>query len=295
MKNLIITLGLASTFLFSCEETLIDDPLSVGTDVAESFESEMIMEISEEEINGQVESSILKTEAQLDNTGGARMAINVSYDSATRRMTIDYGDGHTNQAGKIVAGKVLVDFTGERLAYRRNRRVPLYLRFDEYQISYDGFKVDSVAIGGLRTVTLDRTADSTGATITTTSTLTDGTYTFPGSETITRSGSMTRTKTFEQGYVTVEKSGSFNGVTRQGADYSFTIETPIFKSSECTAAGGRFPIPVSGVSVWKVGNVEIRSLDYGDGTCDDKAILTTPAGETEVTLFQQLPARFRRS
>ena len=75
----------------------------------------------------------------------------------------------------------------------------------------------------------------------------------------------------------VEITGTRSGVNRNGNTYSAEITTKLVKNFSCAHV-------VSGV-VTITKETTSRSIDFGDGTCDDKATVTLANGTTkEVTL-----------
>jgi hypothetical protein len=62
-------------------------------------------------------------------------------------------------------------------------------------------------------------------------------------------------------------TGSSTGVNRKGKAYTTSITVPVVKRASCSwIESGRLDITPEGMAV--------RTLDYGDGTCDTKATLT---------------------
>ncbi|MDF2438288.1 MAG: lipoprotein precursor [Bacteroidota bacterium] len=62
-------------------------------------------------------------------------------------------------------------------------------------------------------------------------------------------------------------TGSSNGVNRKGKAYTTNITVPVVKRAACSwIESGRLDITPEGMAV--------RTLDYGDGACDNKATLT---------------------
>jgi hypothetical protein len=75
----------------------------------------------------------------------------------------------------------------------------------------------------------------------------------------------------------VEITGTRNGINRNGKAYSAEITTKLVKNFSCAHI-------VSGI-VTITNDTSSRSIDFGDGTCDDKATVTLANGTTkEVTL-----------
>jgi hypothetical protein len=94
----------------------------------------------------------------------------------------------------------------------------------------------------------------------------------------------TRTREWTQGYSTLtpmddiyEITGSATGKNREGDDFSITITTALKKIIGCRWL-------VSGVLELSSAGKDNRVLDYGDGSCDSKAVLTYKNRTYDITL-----------
>ena len=179
------------------------------------------------------------------------------------------GDGCEGPHGVVRSGKIIITFSGERKEAGSYRTVTL-----------EDYMVDSVALEGIRTVTLV-SSDSVSRVVSTS--MTGGKVTFPDGTFATRDAS--KTKTIVRGedegddYSTV--SGSASGVKRDGTAYSNTIVEDLLFLRSCRAAG--IYVPVSGIKEVTNGDTT-ASIDYGDGECDNIVSVTVDGETTEETI-----------
>lgn len=99
--------------------------------------------------------------------------------------------------------------------------------------------------------------------------------------------SANRVRTMLEGLETLEDreddvfeiTGTATGTCHNGNTFSSTITTPLVRRVACQW------IESGVVSIESEGRRGNRSLDFGDGTCDDKGIVTLSNGQTrEITL-----------
>ncbi len=93
------------------------------------------------------------------------------------------------------------------------------------------------------------------------------------SRTVTLLGELTQTLSDDVCLV----SGSASGTDRKGGAFSVTINTPLRRQMDC-------PYITKGVQTIKIQGKKDRTIDYGDGTCDDKAKLIIDGNEFEFNL-----------
>ena len=97
-----------------------------------------------------------------------------------------------------------------------------------------------------------------------------------------------RTTTMSKGSSTLEKSddeftttGTGNGSNSRGKTWTHSITQGLLRKNDCFRTS--YFAPVSGVISF-THNASVGSIDYGDGTCDRKAILTINGSSREITL-----------
>lgn len=193
---------------------------------------------------------------------------NVSYEAATRTLTIDFGNaGCVGKDGKKRQGKIVH-------VYSQDRKVET-TTFVDYFV--DGNKIEGTRVrtwvSGLPPV--GRTLDVK---------LTGGKITFTDGTTLTIEGNWTRTFAPNQGAFSTE-TGTCSGVGRNGIRYTATIEKPLVRKITCFAQ--KIPYIVEGIrkiELSKDHKKTILTIDYGNGECDNKATITIDGKTKEIEL-----------
>lgn len=182
-------------------------------------------------------------------------------------VTIDFGESCVGSNGRVRSGKLVVELTGS-----------YYTEGMVRTITPDGFTVNGWTLEGTRTVTnmgLNEQSQMYWTVVVEGAKLTDNEGNFGTWE-------ASRVRTLVEGAETegcednvVAITGGSSGVGRQGKSFTATIIEPIIKPRSCRW-------PVSGVREVQVeGRDAPRSLDFGDGECDNVATLTFPNGRTK--------------
>lgn len=182
-------------------------------------------------------------------------------------ITIDYGTSTETQHGRVINGKVEIEISGPKNTYGTIRT-----------ITYIGCVIDSIGIEGSSTETFS--GDNLATRMSTITS--DVTYTLPDGTVITRVGEKVRE--WLQGVDTpmdrtddmIQITGTMT-VTTPDASYVRYISDPLIRLGDCHHA-------VQGIVEFSSGDVVLASLDYGDGTCDNFAELTTEGATVEITL-----------
>jgi hypothetical protein len=191
--------------------------------------------------------------------------------SYPRTMTIDYGtDGCPGPGGRTRKGQVVVVLSDTLIQPGATRTV-----------NFVDFYIDDAKIEGTRTL-LNEGFDANG-NIKLNRTVTNGKITFPNGEYATWEaahivqqveGGNTPNVVLDNVF---EITGGSSGVNRHGKSFQVTITEPLVKKRGC------FWI-VEGVKTLTV-ETKTATIDYGDGTCDNKAEVTLPNGTTkEITI-----------
>lgn len=180
--------------------------------------------------------------------------------NSVKTVTVDYGSTNCDcNDGKTRRGKIVTTFTGQYLA---PGTVITHTPVDYYvnDIRYDGTK--TVTNMGLNAngqpyfnVQIDGTATKTDGEVVT--------YT------------STRVRTWVQGYTTLtnryddqfEITGTANGSFSNGGGYSAVTTSPIHVNFGCG-------LPVSGILEITPQDKPVRTVDYGQGTCDTQFTVT---------------------
>ncbi|MBN1986756.1 MAG: hypothetical protein JW761_10660 [Prolixibacteraceae bacterium] len=181
-------------------------------------------------------------------------------------ITLDYGDSTVLHNGKVLSGVIVIEISGPRSDENYTRLV-----------TYENFGVDSLLINGTAQVTTTREED-VFRTFTS-----DITFTLADGTTIDRTsvrewewieGMNTE---LEQNDDMVQITGYTNAVTSDGDEYIKEIVEPLIRMRDCRYI-------VQGVVEITLNGELVSSLDYGDGECNDVAILTQDGETAEVDL-----------
>jgi len=186
-----------------------------------------------------------------------------------KTITVDYGDGCEGPNGRIRKGTIIITVTGRYMLEGSQRTV----RFEDYYVN--DFKME-----GIKTITNQGRNDNDDLYFSIA--LIGGKV---SNDSITISKDFSRTRTWISGEDTprfhkddeYKIEGSATGVNRRGISYTRTITSPLHTAVVCR---------------WiKSGTVQIvadgkkdRIIDYGDGTCDNKATVTIGDKTREIEL-----------
>jgi len=186
--------------------------------------------------------------------------VDIDLSASPHTMLIDFGpDNCTGLDGWVRRGKLRVTFTG---AYSATGTV--------ITITPEDYHVNDHLVQGVKTVT---NAGPNAQGQTHFNVAVDGTVTAPnGSWTSTHSARRVRTWISGEGTLTPFDdvyliTGNGSGTNRHGVPYTLVIITPLRVEVGC-------PWVVSGVLDITPGNLAVRRVDYGDGTCDRKITVT---------------------
>ncbi len=249
----------------SCEET--QDEIKDTNELTQTADEDALVENVFDNAMAEVDENINevynnKKDAAIE--GCATRTVTQVNDS-TREIVIDFGETNcTGPKGNDRRGRILITVVGR---YRK----PGFNR----TVTFDNFFFNDHQVGGTRTVTLERETE-TGYLVYTTS-LEDGKVTTADGREITREAQHTRT--IVAGYDTplyrwdneYKIEGSASGVNSKGHEYTSTITEPLDIMAGCHwIRAGVKEMVVDGNTI---------VIDYGDGTCDAKAIVTINDGE----------------
>lgn len=182
--------------------------------------------------------------------------------ATSREVTVDFGEGCEMPNGKFVSGAFTMSYNNNKDEMTRT-----------INVSFNNFTVDDVGITGTHTVVRVKQNENGNPQSTFTTNIavawSDGTSAqFEGN----------RVREWVEGFGNgiwgdnvFLVTGSWTLTTREGLVYEAATTTPLRRESAC-----RFI--VSGIiSVER--DALTATLDFGDGTCDNKATLTQPNGE----------------
>lgn len=186
-----------------------------------------------------------------------------------KTVTVDFGTTCTGLNDNVRSGKIIIEVTGPRLQTGSKRTIT----FDNYY--FNGIKVEGTKV-------LENMGYNNNQNLVISVKLTDGKLTLPDGKTIERTidhqrewtaGLLTKNIWDDECLIT----GTSSGKSIDGVAYTNTILTALHWTRAC-----RFL--VSGVvSIQREGKDPVQ-LDYGNGECDAKAVVTRNGNSTEIIL-----------
>lgn len=207
------------------------------------------------------------------NTDSCRIVTREIIDSATfhRKITIDFGTGCTGSDGRTRKGKIIIDKVGK---YR--------LAGSVLTITLDGYHVNDNHIEGTKTI--KNNGRNTSNQLNYSVEVSDGKVTTAIGEVITWES--TRTNTWVEGESTLfnifddvyEISGGASGINREGESFALDITEVLRKEIGCRW------IVKGKVSLTHEDLDDKAIIDFGDGTCDNKAVMTYKNKTKDITL-----------
>ena len=195
--------------------------------------------------------------------------------SATRfplQIAIDFGTGCTGRDGRTRKGKIIVTYTGH-----------LFIPGNSATTTFDGYYIENIKVEGTHKLTNTGTTDKKSYTtqiINAKLSQLNGNYIQWNSEkTITQiEGGSTPLIGIDDAY---NITGHAGGAVQKDGKYfqwSTLITAPLMKRFTCRwIARGTLSL--------KKGNDAVAVLDYGSGSCDNKATFTVNGAVHEITLY----------
>jgi hypothetical protein len=186
-----------------------------------------------------------------------------------KSVTVDFGAGCTGLYDNTRAGKIIIEITGPRFEVGARKTIT----FENYY--FNGIKVEGTKV-------IENTGYNENQNLVCSVKLTDGKLTLPDGRFIERNtdhqrewiaGMLTKNIWDDECLVT----GVASGKTIEGVAYSNTITTALHWKRVC------FFI-VSGVVKIEREGKEPVEIDYGNGDCDAKAVVTRGGESKEILL-----------
>src|SRR6187551_1129795 len=264
LKSLYAVLFMAAIFLVSCDN---DDHQGTETEEEQALES---ASVGEDATDDALEIAY-QSETQLVSSGGrvkSDLCAEITHDEVAKIITIDFGDGCVGPRGKTRKGKIFIAYSsglGDSLANR-------IITFGDYFVNNKG-------ITG--TIELrDRSINAAG-NLQSVKRLIDLTITFPNGQYTVFNGSRTREWLSGDGdgdpsNNVYKITGSVNGISTTGRSFTHEIVEPIIADWSC-AAQGNFARISGVVEMTKLNGYSVRkrTVNYGDGECDNLITITT--------------------
>lgn len=186
-----------------------------------------------------------------------------------RNVVIDYGTSCVGLDAIVRSGKIVIALSAPRREVGSVR-----------SITFDGYFFNDVRLEGTKRV--ENLGANNSGNVVFGVTLTNGKITFPNDSTIERE--FEREREYVAGYITRNPwddecliTGFVSGKTYSGLTYTHTITSALYWKAVC-----RFI--VSGTVRFELEGVEPFYLDYGDGECDAKAVISRGDDSKEITL-----------
>lgn len=264
LYNLVFLLFVIIVFIYSsCKKTEVDTETQSATDnsICEAEFTKILPAINETAISQPGIKKIL--------SGCDSIWVDSSYSSATsywpRKLYIDYKTGCTGSDGKTRKGLVTVELT------KRWSQLGM-----KAMIAFTNYYVDDLKYEG--TVVITRNSSTSF-----TKTVTGGkcisanwTLEWATSRTIIFNDNGTSINGSDDTY-TIEAGSTTTGKTREGKTYSSKVTKALVKKSGCNwIESGTFDLTPQ--------DHDTRTVDFGDGSCDDKATLTIKSNTFTFTL-----------
>jgi hypothetical protein len=254
-----------------------EDRMSQGTDEEEeqAVESSSVGEDASDdalEITSQVEGELTASGGRISST-----CATVTNDTENNILTIDFGDGCVGPYGRTRKGKIIVAYSsviGDEIANR-------IITFEDYFVNNKG-------VTG--TIELRDISINASGNLQSVKKVVDLTISLPNGERVVFNGS--RTRELISGYADdilsnniYKITGTISGQSTTGRSFTLEITEPIIADWTC-AALGNFARVSGTVEMTKLGGYvsRKRTVDYGDGDCDNVITVTTFRRTYEVSV-----------
>jgi len=269
IKWLFSTVLFLGLFLTACNKDSTTD-LTASSQQLTASEDQTTATNIYEDVDDQVDESI-ETRG-----GGANdcpiVTVEPNDGSYPRTVTIDYGtDGCEGPNGRIRKGQIVVTVSDTMSNEGAVRTV-----------TFVDFSIDDAQIEGTKTLT-NLGYDDNG-NVTFHRTVTGGQITFPNGDVATWEADHTLTQVAGGGTPffiddIFQITGGSSGVNRNGKAYTVEIITPLVRKKSC-------PWIVAGVKSLTIEDKTV-TINYGEGECNAKAIVTLPNGTQHVIFIHK--------
>jgi len=266
-KTTILLMGLVigALSIQACQQ---DEEMTIDSE-EEAEEIELVENTTHAEDNADQEVSIADLAEFEAASSSQRYAtcFTTTWDSQSKILIIDFGDGCVGPYGKERAGKIVVSYVNEGGLYISDRT-----------ITFEDYFVNNIEISG--EIFVVRAEENENGNYQNTYTLTDFTLTYPDGNAFVANGSRTREwiEGAGDGDPKTNKfriTGSLSGESTRGVNWSHTIVEPIIVDFNCLS--GDSMLRTSGIKEIKFSlrnRERTRTVDYGDGSCDGSYTVT---------------------
>lgn len=189
-------------------------------------------------------------------------------DQFPKTVTLDFGNGCTSPGAVTRQGKII---------YLISDR--FYNQGASISASFENYKVNGIGVAGSYSITNNGSGGGNGLAISTA--ISGGSITYPDGTQFNYTGNKTITQTAGMGNLDwtddeFSISGSSSASNSNGESLTATITENLVKKNSCrNIVQGKSSFTYNGIS---------GQLDYGNGNCDNKAVLTIGAWSKEITL-----------
>lgn len=189
-------------------------------------------------------------------------------DQFPKTVTLDFGNGCTSPGAVTRQGKII---------YLISDR--FYNQGASISASFENYKVNGIAVAGSYSITNNGSGGGNGLAISTA--ISGGSITYPDGSQFNYTGNKTITQTAGMGNLDWSDdefsiSGSSSASNSNGESLTATITENLVKKNSCrNIVQGKSAFTYNGIS---------GQLDYGNGNCDNKAMLTIGGWNKEITL-----------
>lgn len=270
MKRILgMLLVIMSVTMISCTNEEEMESLEISS---EDIEIESTAEAIFDDLDNVTDEAIVissLSSGRLENRNIPDCAV-VTTDEAAGVITVDFGDGCEGRNGVVKKGKIIISYSGERSTPGAFRTV-----------TFENYYVDSLHIEGTRAWVNISTSE--GLDLMYSISLTGGQITFADGTFMSREASHTRTFFISDATVTESTLfGGASGINLDGLAYSHTIDSavPLLFTSDCRLTGVK--TPVSGIVNISVEGESEKTVDFGNGACDNIATITQDGTSEEV-------------
>ena len=191
----------------------------------------------------------------------------VSRDEEAKTIIVDFGEGCVGPHGRERSGKVIITYGGVFGDGLANRTIT----FEDYYVNNRNI-TGEILVGNFNR--------NDEGHLTSTRTLKDYTVNYPDGNSLVINGATVREWIAGEGDGLLNTNvfritGSHEGVSTRGRTFSHTITVPIIADFGCWMSGGF--MRTTGVRELVISNADrsrVRTVDYGDGTCDNEVTVT---------------------
>ena len=262
-----LLIGLA-VMLHSCKKDKEEETNNTQTEAVELSVANNIAETMYDDV-----FNVVLLDGQANNVAGrgnscATVTLNNSDpDTYPKIMTLDFGPGCTGFDGLTRKGKIIATLSGR-----------IRTAGTSITISFDNYSVNDFKLEGEFSIT--NNSGNNGLSFTTQTT--NGKLTYPGGTLFyAHSGNHTLTQTAGAGTPSFlddsfSLTGSGTTTSSLGNSLTVNITTALVKKATCANV-------VSGIEQFTYNNIN-GTLDFGDGSCDNQALLTIGSYHQTVTL-----------